>query len=1084
MNDEQSRKRREAELRDLRRRLQALNEAYESLRIDYNKSLRYVDLLRNDIKAIFGSLTWRIGNGCVAVARRLTGRHRDPQAADHIRAVLQAFDAWQQPAAGSQHRPLDAFAAPIRRPCFDRSAPSVAVTRVGLIVGRRSDGEPTGSAWIRLLEPLQPASEDGRLTVESLASSLEIDDRFDVIVVQRAILHTEEMVDRLLDRCRPRGIAVIVDLDDDLLGLGNARSTFSKGALRALKKLIEAADFVTVSTSALRDRISPLNSNTVTIGNGIDLSQWREPDFDARKDSLRALYFGTDTHSADLRLIQKPYRALKGEGFELDIIGGFAAGEKGFGNRITVPKGKDLYPPFIQWLQQQNRWQVGLAPLVDTMFNQAKSPLKYLQYTALGLVTVASRVSPYSAVIVDGENGLLVDDSAEAWVTAIRRLGRDPELRQRLLSNARQTIALDHDLRHRTDHWLRLFAQARQSFRQAKDLAAIPFQPTAYLLQNADVARGSANPDAEARRHYDAFGQREVLAGIRRYHPFIGPVDRGVRSLDEETLAEIKETISAMTECPTISILMPVYKVDPRWLKQAIMSVKEQAYPHWQLCIVDDGSQDADIENVLSTLDDDRIVVALNQENQGIAETSNRCLSMATGEYIALLDHDDELPPHALFEVARAINEHQPDVLYSDEAKLDEDERIVEAHYKPDFSPEQVLAQNYISHLGVYRAALVHQVGGFRPGFEGSQDHDLLLRVLAESEVVVHIPRILYFWRQVAGSTAHEYSEKDYAWEAGRKAVAECVASIAPGSQVEKGQHAGTYRVRYPIIGEPQVSIIIPFRDHPDLLDQVLASVLNDTDYDRFEIIGVNNGSALPQTLQLMADWARQDARIRFVDYDRPFNFSAINNFAAHQANGQHILMLNNDITVDSSDWLSSLLEYSQRPDIGAVGGLLLYPDRIIQHAGVIMGLGGVAGHSHKHLKYEHHGYFGRPHVAQNVSAVTGACLMVKKALWRLAGGLNERDLTIAFNDIDFCLRLQEMGYLNVYTPHCRLIHHESRSRGKEDTPEKMERFTAEADYMRQRHVGVLCRGDRHYNPNLTLRSQDFSVRPDQWEFV
>lgn len=1072
-----------AEARANRQKIAELTSAYEDLRLNYNKAIRYFDLIRNDVVAIFGSVTWKIGHTFTAVVRRILGRQHDPQAADHIRTVIQAFDEWQQPATSNvPGAPLTRVLETPESPCFARSAPPGNLPRVGVLLGRRSDGQPTGSAWVRLLQPLDAAKGD-QLHVEPIAAAIEVDDRFDVVVVQRTCLHNENMVDRLLDRCNAFNVQVIVDLDDDLFSLPKS-SEFSDAALAALRQLIHAANAVTVSTETLKTRVKPINRNVHVIVNGIDLDGWAAP---AETQGPRLLYMGTPTHSKDLAIVRKAIAAVqRADGLELDVIGGFNRGDKGFGNRLDVPTGCDVFDSFVEWLQEENRWSVGLAPLADTQFNEAKSPLKFLQYTALGLVTIASARGPYADVITHGVNGLLVDDSTEAWLDAITRLVNDKPYRQKLLDHARALIVRDFSLDGSTERWVRLVGTLRQTARTEQLLDQLPFDPATYLFQNPDVGRGSDDPLAAAEKHFRICGRQEVLSGLRRYYPLMGPVDLGIRQLPDDTRESLQETIAELGSSPTISVLMPTYKSDLRWLRAAIDSVIEQVWPHWQLCIVDDGSNDPALTDVLENYrrQDSRIQLKLNESNSGIAATSAACLSMAEGEYIALLDHDDELTPLALLECAKVIAEQSPDVIYSDEAKLADDDQIVEHHFKSGFSADMILAQNYISHLGVYRRTVVERAGGFRTGFDGSQDHDLLLRVLLESSKVVHIPRVLYLWRQVAGSTAREFDDKDYAWEAGRRAVANTAAKLDGEAKISKGVHPGTYRVRYSIKGDPLVSILIPFRDHADLLHQVIESVLENTTHSNFEIVGIDNNSQQASTRDAMQHWSQVDSRVRFVEYNREFNFSAINNFGARHARGDHLLLLNNDITVDDSDWLHALLEYSQRPDVGAVGGLLLYPDRAIQHAGVIIGLGGVAGHSHKHLESEHHGYFARPHVVQNISAVTGACLMTKRHVWRRAGGLNDTDLAVAFNDIDFCLRLRELGYVNVYTPHCRLIHHESRSRGLEDTPEKIQRFAAEADYMKKRHAAALWRGDEYYNPNLTLISQDFSVRPAKWEPV
>ncbi len=538
---------------------------------------------------------------------------------------------------------------------------------------------------------------------------------------------------------------------------------------------------------------------------------------------------------------------------------------------------------------------------------------------------------------------------------------------------------------------------------------------------------------------------------------------------------------------PLISIIMPVYNVESCWLEAAIQSVMQQIYPHWELCIADDGSTRAETLATLrqweaqhGNLQDTRLRIVFLPSNQGIAGASNAALAMATGEYAAFLDHDDELTVDALYHVVKAINNHDPDLIYSDEDKLSLEGYHLEPHFKPDYSPDLILSTNYICHLSVYRKTLLNRTASdgdyVRSGFEGSQDHDLVLRALDHTDRVYHIPRVLYHWRMIPGSTAARYDSKNHAWEAGRRAVEDTLQRRNIAGEALLGQYAGTYRVKRAIQGQPLISILLPFRDQPDLLRLCLDSLLEKTLYPQFEVLGISNHSVEPETFAVMAHYAAGDPRIRFLRYDQPFNYAAINNFAAAEAAGEHLLLLNNDIVVISPDWLEALLEHSQRPEVGAVGAKLHYLDDTVQHGGVIVGVGGIAGHAHKNFSRHHPGYFTRLCLIQNLSAVTAACLMVKKSLYTRVGGMDEQHLAVAFNDVDFCLRLREQGYLNVFTPYCELYHHESKSRGYEDTPEKQQRFIQEIAYMRKRHAAILQNGDPYYNPNLPLDRDDFGM--------
>ncbi len=528
---------------------------------------------------------------------------------------------------------------------------------------------------------------------------------------------------------------------------------------------------------------------------------------------------------------------------------------------------------------------------------------------------------------------------------------------------------------------------------------------------------------------------------------------------------------------PDISIIMTVFNVDPKWLKLAILSVENQWYKGWELCLVDDNSDNDQTLQYLKSIQHPKIQIQYLTENKGISAASNAALSMANGDYIALLDHDDELTPDALFEVVKAINEQDAEFIYSDEDKLELDGSSCEPHFKADYSPDMFLCQNYLSHLGVIKKDLIDQVGGFSIGLEGAQDYDLYLKVLEHTDKVVHIPKVLYHWRKIPGSTAAVFDDKSYARDAGAKALFNTMQRRGVDAEIVDGKYPGTYRVKYAITALPLISIIIPFKDKPDLLKMCVESILDKSSYSNFEIIGISNNSEDAETFAEMERLKSLDGRISFFEHNVPFNFSEINNYAVqNHANGEHVLLLNNDIEIISTDWIESLLEFSQRNDVGAVGGKLFYPDGTLQHAGIIIGIGGIAGHSHKYQDGNHHGYFSRPNIVQNLSAVTAACLMVKKEIFEEVGGLDADNLRIAFNDVDFCLRILEKGYLNVFTPYCEAIHHESISRGYEETEEQQERFSREVKFMAGRHEKLLESGDPYYNCNLTLHHEDFSL--------
>jgi GT2 family glycosyltransferase len=518
---------------------------------------------------------------------------------------------------------------------------------------------------------------------------------------------------------------------------------------------------------------------------------------------------------------------------------------------------------------------------------------------------------------------------------------------------------------------------------------------------------------------------------------------------------------------PLVSVLTPVYDIDEAWLRRCIESVQEQVYENWELCLVDDASTQPHVARVLAeyAASDRRIRVERLERNSGIVAASARALSMARGEFVALLDHDDELAPDALLEVVKLLGEHpELDLIYTDEDKLDATGRRVEPFFKPDWSPDLLLSINYVCHLSVYRRAVLDEVGGFRPGFDGSQDYDLVLRFTERTQRIGHIAKILYHWRKVPRSTAAVADAKPYAFESAQKALRE--ALVRRGLQGEVTMSPpGMYTVRYAINSDPLVSIIIPTKDKAGILRTAIDSIERRSTWKNRELLVVDNGSAEPESLRYLRDL---EGRHRVLPYAEPFNWSSINNFAAKHACGEYLLFLNNDIEVIAPDWIEAMLEHAQRPGVGAVGAKLLYPTRTIQHAGVVVGVGGVANHAFRRLPAQDSGYFGLPMLIRNCSAVTGACMMVRAELFRELGGFDE-GLRVAFNDIDFCLRLRARGLYVVYTPHALLYHHESATRGTLHPPED-ERL------MRERWPGAIER-DPFYNPNLTQKYEDYRLR-------
>ena len=532
--------------------------------------------------------------------------------------------------------------------------------------------------------------------------------------------------------------------------------------------------------------------------------------------------------------------------------------------------------------------------------------------------------------------------------------------------------------------------------------------------------------------------------------------------------------VARLDDPPLISIVMPVFNPPPDHLRAAIQSIQAQFYPRWELCIADDASTDPAIGALLhaAQAEDARIKISWRERNGHISAASNSAFALATGAFVAFVDHDDLLAPDALYEVVAHIADRPAaDIIYSDEDHIDDDGRRSTPYFKPDWDPELMLGQNLINHLGVYRRSLVEQVGGFRVGMEGGQDYDLALRAVAETtpDRIVHIPRILYHWRQRGQARSFSETEPGHCARAGRRAVLEFLEADLPGVQVQPARSvAGWSRVIFPIPRpEPLVSVIIPTRNHADLLTRAVDGLLQRTDYPALEVLIVDNGSDEPAALALLARLG-QDKRVRVLPCPGPFNYSALNNHAVRECTGDLVLLLNNDIDVIDPDWLREMVSHAIRPGIGAVGAKLLYPDGTIQHGGVTVGVGGVAGHQYSHKAQDDVGYFGHLTLVRNVTAVTGACLLLRRNAYLEAGGLDEVSLPVAFNDIDLCLKLVERGYRNLWTPFAELYHYESASRGTDLVGEKAARFKREVGVMRKRWGDVLD-NDPYWNPNLSL---------------
>ena len=528
------------------------------------------------------------------------------------------------------------------------------------------------------------------------------------------------------------------------------------------------------------------------------------------------------------------------------------------------------------------------------------------------------------------------------------------------------------------------------------------------------------------------------------------------------------------------SVLVPLYNTPESFLKAMIESVQAQTYKNWELCLADGSDSEHSFVGEICKKyadGDRRIKYEKLERNLGISENTNACIRMATGEYIALFDHDDLLHPSALYEVMRAICEHGTDFIYTDENTFSEEPRdAYNPHFKPDFSPDTLRSYNYICHLSVFSRELLDSVGYFRSEYDGSQDYDLILRLSEKAKKIFHIRKILYYWRAHKNSVAQDVGAKPYTVTAAKKALAAHLERCGLKGEVLDSSVPTTYHIKYEIDGNPLISVIIPNKDHTDDLDICLKSLYEKSSYKNFEVIIVENNSTEKETFEYYEALTQKYGNVKIVKWEGNFNYSAINNFGVNYAKGEFILLLNNDVEIINGSCLEEMLMFAQRKDVGAVGAKLYYSDDTVQHAGVILGLGGTAGHAHKHFGRSHPGYMARASIAQNLSACTAACLMMRRDVFDEVGGLDE-SFEVAFNDVDLCMKIRKKGYLVVFTPYAELYHYESKSRGNDSTPEKLERFRGEIDRFKEKWQKQLDDGDPYYNPNLTLTRDDFSLK-------
>lgn len=541
---------------------------------------------------------------------------------------------------------------------------------------------------------------------------------------------------------------------------------------------------------------------------------------------------------------------------------------------------------------------------------------------------------------------------------------------------------------------------------------------------------------------------------------------------------ERKAQREADLQGPRISVVVPVYNTPEKFFRQMLASVQKQTYQNWQLVLVD--ASDSPYALAQRAAEKDVRVVYKKVENGGIAANTTAGFAAAEGEYLTLLDHDDLLYPNALFEVAQTVQNTGADFVYSDEIVLSADlKQLGGYHFKPDFAPDYLRGCNYITHLAVFSRELLNAAGAAEyPEYDGAQDHELFLRLTEKARKIEHIKKVLYVWRGHAGSTAAGMEAKPYAIEAGVRAIDAQLKRLGlPGKAQAVDGAPGAFQVRYELTGRPLVSVLIPNKDHADDLERCLHSLYKNAGYDNFEVLVLENNSADPATFAYYQTLPEKYPRCRVVVYEGPFNFSAVNNFGAKQAKGEQLLLLNNDIEIISPDFLRELLSYSQRPDVGAVGAKLYYPDDTIQHAGVLMGINGSAGHSHKSYPRRAVGDMYRLLTTQNYMAVTGACLMTKRSLYEAAGGLDEEHFAVAYNDVDYCVKLWERGLLNVYTPRAEAYHYESKSRGLDTLSENAKRYEREKANFYAKYKRYIDNYDPYYNPHFNNLFENFGLK-------
>lgn len=919
-------------------------------------------------------------------------------------------------------------------------------------------------------------------------------------------------------QCRRAGKCMVYVLDDDLLHIvpGNpAEKYYRQKAVqkRILWFLRNCSVFASPSAYLLEKYRG-------YAGKDVPFVQIEEPYMDGQADAggggapfrqagkgkLKIGFAGSADRGADVAQILGDALAefLDRHGSEAELE--FMGTAQNLAQQLGVP----CYDYEMDYTRYQKKfyalgWDVGLAPMPESGFHRCKHYNKYLEYGAAGCAGIYSNVAPYTGVIKDKENGILAENTKQAWAEALEWCLENREELQKIRQNVLADLKENYGIAKVSRELLRS-VPGLAAFHAKKTGLPVPFgmyralYPLVRIMEFTD-RYGGKMPERilekireadhcfdtarikRLARHIKVYGIRGLygivlnrLHGQVRYHDWFLKHRAALGELERQRHAHFAYE-------PKISILVPACHTPPDVFREMLASVAAQTYGNWELCIAGVCGGDKALAMQLRILpqQDGRIRCRILKENDGISANTNAAFQMATGEFVGFLDHDDILEPDALYEVARLLQDQEADLVYTDEDKVSGDlSYFTDPNFKPDFSIDLLRSHNYITHFVVLRTSLFKEAGGLRSAFDGAQDYDLLLRCTERTNRIRHAAKPLYHWRMGDGSTAQAPENKQYCYEAGRRALQEHLGRMGISARVECAEKPlwGFYRTRYAAAGTPLVSIVIANKDHAADLKRCIRSVREKSTYRNFEFVIVENGSTSKETFACYRDLCRQDPHtkvLRWKGCNEEFNYSAVNNYGVRHASGDYILFLNNDTELLAPDGILEMLGICMRKEVGVVGAKLLYEDGSVQHAGVVIGFDRYAMHVFHGIGRDDYGFMMRARINCNYSAVTGACLMTKRSVWEEAGGLTE-SLAVAANDVDYCLKVRERGYLIVYSAYAQWRHYESKTRGYEDTPEKAARYEKEKDRFRERWADILREGDPYYNRNFPLDAAPFTL--------